>query len=79
MMEFEACNSPSKVQYDQQKAFEHFTRKTKRIQNLHHEGGSGKINIANERQTRKMQDKDMVEVCRYKVCWLGKKERKFPT
>jgi hypothetical protein len=38
MMEFEACNSPSKVQYDQQKAFEHFTRKTKRIQNLHHEG-----------------------------------------
>jgi len=37
-MEFEACNSPSKVQYDQQKAFEHFTRKTKRIQNLHHEG-----------------------------------------
>jgi hypothetical protein len=25
-----------------------------------------------------MQDKDMVEVCRYKVCWLGKKERKSP-
>lgn len=43
-----------------------------------HEGGSGKTNIANERQTRKMQDKDMVEVCRYKVCWLGKKERKSP-
>jgi hypothetical protein len=38
------------------------------------EGGSGKINIANERQTRK--NADMVEVCRYKVCWLGKKERK---
>jgi hypothetical protein len=41
-------------------------------------GGSGKINIANESQTRKMQDKDTVEVCRYKVCWLGKKERKSP-
>jgi len=40
------------------------------------EGGSGKINIANERQTRK--NADMVEVCRYKVCWLGKKERKSP-
>jgi hypothetical protein len=41
------------------------------------EGGSGKINIANERQTRR-KNADMVKVCRYKVCWLGKKERKSP-
>jgi hypothetical protein len=53
MMEFEACNSPSKVQYDQQKAFEHFTRKTKRIQISHHEGGSCKTNIAKGKANKK--------------------------
>jgi hypothetical protein len=26
----------------------------------------------------KCKDKDMVEVCRYKVCWLGNKGKKIP-
>lgn len=41
-------------------------------------GAHAKQTLQKERQTRKMQDKDMVEVCRYEVCWLGKKGKKIP-